>query len=255
MLLTDRTFRTLLSREVLRFTRVWMQTILPQILTSLLYLVVFGIALGTRIREIEGIPYLEYILPGIALMSLVTNSQMNSSWSVFDAKRERYIDEVLISPMSNLQIALAYSLGGTLRGVVMGGCTFLVGIPFVGISVQHPLLLVLIGILGAFAFSAIGTMVGALATKIEHISFLTSIVIQPLTFLGGVFYSVGMLPDLLRLGTYFNPIFYTVDAARFATLGVSDLNPYPTLGMVFLIAILAFLGAWWAISRGPNLRY
>src|SRR4028119_1710672 len=139
MLLTDRTFRTLLSREVLRFTRVWMQTILPQILTSLLYLVVFGIALGTRIREIEGVPYLEYILPGIALMSLVTNSQMNSSWSVFDAKRERYIDEVLISPMSDLQIALAYSLGGTLRGVVMGGCTFLVGVPFVGITVPHPL--------------------------------------------------------------------------------------------------------------------
>jgi ABC-2 type transport system permease protein len=255
MLLTDRTFRTLLAREVLRFTRVWMQTILPQILTSLLYLVVFGIALGTRIREIEGVPYLEYILPGIALMSLVTNSQMNSSWSVFDAKRERYIDEVLISPMSDLQIALAYSLGGTLRGVVMGGCTFLVGVPFVGITVQHPLLLVLIGVLAAFAFSAIGTMVGALATRIEHISFLTSIVIQPLTFLGGVFYSVGMLPDTLRVATFFNPIFYTVDAARYVTLGVSDLNPYPTLGMVCLIAAICFGGAWWAISRGPNLRY
>jgi ABC-2 type transport system permease protein len=180
---------------------------------------------------------------------------MNSSWSVFDAKRERYIDEVLISPMSDLQIALAYSLGGTLRGVVMGACTFLVGVPFVGITVQHPLLLALIGVLAAFAFSAIGTMVGALATRIEHISFLTSIVIQPLTFLGGVFYSVGMLPDALRLATFFNPIFYTVDAARFATLGISDLNPYPTLGMVFLISVLAFCGAWWAISRGPNLRY
>ncbi|MBA3388535.1 MAG: ABC transporter permease, partial [Rubrobacter sp.] len=187
MLLTDRTFRTLLLREVLRFTRVWMQTIVPQILTSLLYLVVFGIALGTRIKEIDGIPYLEYILPGIALMSLVTNSQMNSSWSVFDAKRERYIDEVLISPMSDLQIALAYSLGGTLRGVVMGTCVFLVGIPFVGVGVENPLLLIVIGVLASFAFSSIGTMVGALATRIEHISFLTSVVIQPLTFLGGVF--------------------------------------------------------------------
>jgi len=255
MLLTDRTFRTLLSREILRFTRVWMQTILPQLLTSLLYLVVFGIALGTRIREIEGVPYLEYILPGIALMSLVTNSQMNSSWSVFDAKRERYIDEVLISPMSNLQIALAYSLGGTLRGVVMGSCTFLVGIPFVGVGVRHPLLLIVIGILASFAFASLGTMVGALATKIEHISFLTSIVIQPLAFLGGVFYSVGMLPDVLKVATLFNPIFYTVDASRYATLGVSDLNPYPTLGMVFLISTFCFGGAWWAISRGPNLRY
>ncbi|MDP8926666.1 MAG: ABC transporter permease, partial [Actinomycetota bacterium] len=112
-MLVDRSFRTLLSREVLRFTRVWMQTIIPPLLTSLLYVVVFGVALGTRIREVDGIPYLEYILPGVALMSLITGSQMNSSWSVFDAKRERYIDEVLISPMSDLQIALAYSLGGT----------------------------------------------------------------------------------------------------------------------------------------------
>src|ERR671916_1109305 len=151
MLLTDRTFRTLLSREVLRFTRVWMQTILPQILTSLLYLVVFGIALGTRIREIGGVPYLEYILPGVALMSLVTNSQMNSSWSVFDAKRERYIDEVLISPMSDLQIALAFSLGGTLRGVVMGAGVFAVGVPFVGVQIENPLLLVVIGLLASFA--------------------------------------------------------------------------------------------------------
>src|SRR4028119_1360127 len=141
MLLTDRTFRTLLAREVLRFTRVWMQTILPQILTPLLYLVVFGIALGTRIREIEGVPYLEYILPGVSLVSLVTNSQMNSSWSVFDAKRERYIDEVLISPMGDVQIALAYSLGGTLRGVLMGTGILAVGAPFVGVGIAQPGLL------------------------------------------------------------------------------------------------------------------
>ena len=116
MILADRPFRTLLSREVLRFTRIWVQTLIPSLLTSLLYLLVFGLALGVRIKQIEGIPYLEYILPGVALMNLVTGSQMNSSWSVFDAKRERYIDEVLIAPMSDLQIALAYSLGGTCAG-------------------------------------------------------------------------------------------------------------------------------------------
>jgi len=101
VIVADRPFRTLLSREILRFTRVWVQTLIPPLLTSLLYLVVFGIALGGRIKEIEGIPYLEYILPGVALMNVVTGSQMNSSWSVFDAKRERYIDEVLIAPMSD----------------------------------------------------------------------------------------------------------------------------------------------------------
>jgi ABC-2 type transport system permease protein len=255
MVLFDRPFRTLLSREILRFTRVWAQTLVPPLLTSLLYFLVFGIALGARIKEIEGVPYLEYILPGIALMNVVTGSQMNSSWSVFDAKRERYIDEVLIAPMSDLQVALAYSLGGTLRGVLMGAGVLLVGIPFVGISVAHPGLLLLIGVLSAFTFSAIGTMVGALATRIEHISFLTSVVIQPLAFLGGVFYSVGMLPEPLKIATLFNPIFHTVDAARYATLEVSDLNPYPTVAVVFLLAALSFAGAWWAISRGPNLRY
>jgi ABC-2 type transport system permease protein len=253
--LIDRSFRTLLSREVLRFTRVWMQTIIPPLLTSLLYVVVFGVALGVRIREVDGIPYLEYILPGVALMSLITGSQMNSSWSVFDAKRERYIDEVLISPMSDLQIALAYSLGGTLRGLAMGIGVFVVGAPFVGITVEHPGLLLLIGVLSAFTFSSIGTMVGALATRIDHISFLSNVVIQPLAFLGGVFYSVDMLPPALRIATLFDPIFHMVDAARYAALETSDLNPYPTITVVLLLAVLAFCGAWWAISRGPNLRY
>ena len=255
MIVADRPFRTLLSREILRFTRVWVQTLIPPLLTSLLYLVVFGIALGGRIKEIEGIPYLEYILPGVALMNVVTGSQMNSSWSVFDAKRERYIDEVLIAPMSDFQIALAYSLGGTLRGVLMGAGVFLVGAPFVGLSVAHPGLLFIIGVLSAFTFSALGTMVGALATRIEHISFLTSVVIQPLAFLGGVFYSVEMLPASLKVATLFNPIFHTVDAARYASLEVSDLAPYPTVAIVFLLAALSFVGAWWSINRGPNLRY
>jgi ABC-2 type transport system permease protein len=253
--LIDRSFRTLLSREVLRFTRVWMQTIIPPLLTSLLYVVVFGVALGARIREVDGIPYLEYILPGVALMSLITGSQMNSSWSVFDAKRERYIDEVLISPMSDLQIALAYSLGGTLRGLVMGVGVFVVGAPFVGITVEHPGLLLLIGVLSSFTFSSIGTMVGALATRIDHISFLSNVVIQPLAFLGGVFYSVDMLPPALRIATLFDPIFHMVDAARYAALETSDLNPYPTLAVVLLLCVLSFCAAWWAISRGPNLRY
>lgn len=255
MLLADRPFRTLLSREVLRFTRIWVQTLVPPLLTSLLYLLVFGVALGSRIREVDGVPYLEYILPGVALMSLITGSHMNSAWSVFDAKRERYIDEVLISPMSDLQIALAYSLGGTLRGLIMGFGIFLVGVPFVGMTVEHPGLLFLTGVLSSFTFASLGTMVGALATRTDHISFLTNVVIQPLAFLGGVFYSVEMLPGALRVATLFDPIFHMVDAARYATLRTSDLNLYPTLGVVLLLATLAFGGAWWAISRGSNLRY
>ena len=255
MLLTDKMFRTLLSREILRFMRVWTQTLIPPLLTSLLYVVVFGVALGARIKEIEGVPYLQYILPGIAMMSLITGSYMNTSTSVFDAKRERYIDDVLISPMSDLQIALAYTLGGTLRGTIVGTGVFLVGTPFAGESVAHPFLLALIGAVVSFTFSAFGVVIGVVSSRIDHVTFMTNVIIQPLTFLGGVFYSVQMLPDALRTATLFNPIFHTVDAARYATLQISDLNPYPTVGIVFLLAALSFTGAWWAINRGPNLRY
>ncbi|WP_047863834.1 ABC transporter permease [Rubrobacter aplysinae] len=253
--LADKPFLTLLSREIRRFMRVWTQTIVPPLLTSLLYIVVFGVALGSRIDELQGVPYLTYILPGIAFMSLITGANSNSSSSVFDAKRERYIDEVLVSPMSDLQIALAYVLGGTLRGVIVGTGIFIVTIPFVDITIQHPLLLFVIGILSAFIFSSVGTMVGVLATRVDHISFLTNVVVQPLTFLGGVFYSVNMLPDALRIVTLFNPIFYIVDAARYAALEASDLNPYPTLVMVVVFCVLSITGAWWSIHRGPTLRY
>lgn len=254
-LISDRPFLTLLSREVRRFMRVWMQTIVPPLLTSLLYVVVFGVALGSRIETLEGVPYLTYIIPGIAFMSLITGANSNSSSSVFDAKRERYIDEVLVSPMSDLQIALAYVLGGTLRGVIIGTGIFLICLPFVDITVQHPLLLFVVGILSAFIFSAVGTIVGVLATRVDHISFLTNVVVQPLTFLGGVFYSVNMLPDGLRIVTLFNPVFYIVDAARFAALETSDLNPYPTLVMIVVFCVLSITGAWWSIHRGPTLRY
>lgn len=251
----DRSFLTLLKREILRFTRVWMQTIAPTLGTALLYFTVFGVALGTRIEEISGVPYLEYILPGIALMNVVTGSYMNTSSSVFDAKRERYIDEVLISPMSDFQITLAYTLGGTLRGVIVGVGVFIVGAPFVGVGIENPMLLFLIGTLSAFAFSAVGVAAGALSSRIDHISLMTNVVIQPLAFLGGVFYSVDMLPSGLEVATFFNPIFYVVDAARYATLGVSDLNPYPAVGIVFVLAGLAFGGAWLAIHKGPHLRF
>lgn len=255
MLVADRMFRTLLAREVLRFLRVWTQTIVPPLLTSLLYVVVFGIALGSRIREVDGIPYLQYILPGVALMSLITGSYMNTSTSVFDAKRERYIDEVLISPMSDLQVALAYTLGGALRGVIVGTGVFVVGMPFAGSSVDNPLLLILIGALAAFTFSAFGVIIGVVSARIDHVTFMTNVVVQPLAFLGGVFYSVDMLPGALRAATLFNPIFHMVDAARYAALNISDLNPYPTVAIVLILAMLAFSGAWWAINRGPNLRY
>jgi ABC-2 type transport system permease protein len=248
-------FRTLLAREVRRFMRVWTQTLLAPLLTSALYILVFGYGLGSRIREAAGVPYLEFILPGLVLMSIITAAYGNTSTSLFDAKRDRYIDDVLISPMTPLQMALAYVLGGVVRGLLVGAGTFVLAMPLAGLPAKHPLLLMVTALAASVIFASGGVVAGVLATRIDHIFFLTNLVIQPLAFLGGIFYSVEMLPDPLRVATYFNPIFYAVDAFRFAALGVSDVPPYPALAALMIFAVLAFLGTTEMLRHGHNLRY
>jgi ABC-2 type transport system permease protein len=248
-------FRTLLSREVRRFMAVWTQTLLSPLFTSLLYIVVFGYGLGSRITEVGGIPYLEFVLPGLVLMSIITGSYGNTSSSVFDAKRERYIDDVLISPITPFQMALAYVLGGVLRGMLVGMGTFALAIPVAGLPMEHPLLLIASGLAASIIFSSIGVVTGVLATRIDHIAFLTSIVIQPLAFLGGVFYSVEMLPAPLQVATYLDPIFYAIDVFRFAALGVSDVPVYPAMAALVGFAVLSFLVTVELLRRGYKLRY
>ncbi len=248
-------FRTLLSREVNRFLKVWTQTLFAPLLTSALYVVVFGYGLGSRLREVQGVPYLQFILPGLILLGVITASYGNTSSSIFDAKRERYIDDMLISPMTPLQIALAYVLGGVLRGMLVGTGTFALAIPLAGLPAERPLLLLAAGLATSVAFASLGVVSGVLATRIDHIFFLSAIVIQPLTFLGGVFYSAEMLPTPLRIATYLDPIFYAVDAFRFAAVGVSDAPPYPALAALGVFAVLAFVGTVEILRRGYKLRY
>jgi ABC-2 type transport system permease protein len=248
-------FRMLLSREIRRFMKVWTQTLLSPLFTSLLYIVVFGYGLGSRIREVDGIPYLQFVLPGLVLMSVITSSYGNTSSSIFDAKRERYIDDILISPITPLQMALAYVLGGVARGMLVGAGTFVLAVPLAGLPVEHPLLLLVSGLTSSAVFASVGVVSGVLSTRIDHIFFLTSIVIQPLAFLGGVFYSVGVLPTPLRVATYLDPIFYAIDAFRFAALGVSDVPPYPALAALIVFAVLSFLATVEILRRGYKLRY
>ncbi len=248
-------FRTLLSREVNRFLKVWTQTLFAPLLTSALYVVVFGYGLGSRIREVEGVPYLQFILPGLILLSVITASYGNTSSSLFDAKRERYIDDLLISPITPLQMTLAYVLGGVLRGLLVGAGTFTLAIPLAGLPAERPLLLLAAGAATSVAFASLGVVAGVLATRIDHIFFLSTIVLQPLTFLGGVFYSAEMLPAPLRIATYADPIFYAVDAFRFAAVGVSDVPPYPALAALGVFAVLTFSGTTELLRRGYKLRY
>jgi ABC-2 type transport system permease protein len=248
-------FRTLLSREVRRFMRVWTQTLLAPLFTSALYIVVFGYGLGSRIREVEGVPYLEFILPGLILLAVITGAYGNTSSSLFDAKRERYIDDVLISPITPLQMALAYVVGGALRGLMVGAGTYALAVPLVGLPAERPLMLLAAGAATSVAFASLGLVTGVLATRIDHIFFLSTIVVQPLVFLGGVFYSAEMLPGPLRAATYLDPVFYAVDVFRFAAVGVSDAPPYPALTALVVFAALTFLGTVELIRRGYKLRY
>ena len=234
---------------------MWTQTLLAPLLTSVLYIVVFGYGLGSRIREVEGVPYLQYILPGLILLSIITGSYGNTSSSLFDAKRERYIDDVLISPITPFQMTLAYVLGAVLRGMLVGVGTFGLAVPLAGLPAERPLMLLGAGVATSVAFASLGVLAGVLATRIDHIFFLSTIVIQPLTFLGGVFYSAEMLPRPLRAATYSDPIFYAIDSFRFAAVGVSDAPPYPALAALVAFAVIAFLGATELIRRGYKLRY
>jgi ABC-2 type transport system permease protein len=248
-------FRTLLSREILRFSKVWTQTLLSPLFTSLLYIVVFGYGLGSRLREMNGVPYLEFVLPGLVLMSIITASYGNTSSSLFDAKRERYIDDVLVSPITPFQMALAYVLAGVVRGMLVGVGTFALAIPLAGLPAEHPLLLVVTGLAASVIFASAGVVSGILATRVDHIFFLSTIVIQPLAFLGGVFYSAQMLPAPLRVATYLDPVFYAIDAFRFAALGISDIPPYPALAALAVFALMAFLATIELLRRGYKLRY
>src|ERR671917_879138 len=196
-----------------------------------------------------------FLLPGLILLSIITGSYGNTSSSLFDAKRERYIDDVLISPITPFQMALAYVLGGVLRGMLVGAGTFALAVPLSGLPAEHPPMLLIAGVATSVAFASLGVVAGVLATRIDHVFFLSSIVIQPLTFLGGVFYSAEMLPAPLRAATYANPIFYAVDAFRFAAVGVYDTQPYPALAALLVFAVIAFLGTTELIRRGYKLRY
>jgi len=185
----------------------------------------------------------------LILLSVITASYGNTSSSLFDAKRERYIDEVLISPMTPVQMALAYVLGASCAG------TFVLAIPLAGLPAERPLLLLATGLATSVAFASLGVVAGVFATRIDHIFSLSTIVLQPLTYLGGVFYSAEMLPAPLRAVTYADPIFYAVDAFRFAAVGVSDVPAHTALATLVVFAGLAFAGTTEILRRGYGLRY
>ncbi len=227
---------------------------LAPIVSSALFIVVFGFSLGGRIRQVESFPYREFIVPGLIVMAMVQAAYSNNASSVFQARSDRYINDVLSAPMRPWQMNLGFNLGGVVRALMIGAGLAAIAIPLTGVPVRHPLFLIVAVLIGMVLFAALGTIVGIYAETFDHHTFVNNIVILPLTFLGGVFYSVASLGSPWEEVSHINPVFYLVNTVRYGFLGQSDVNEWLCLGVVTALAVPAYLWSQWLFSSGRKLK-
>jgi len=218
-------FLTLLRREVYRFIVLPNQTIVPPIINAFLYVLVFGYAIGSRIPEIDGVGYIVYIFPGLVMMNVVNGAYANNTTSLFIARHELFIQDLLVSPLSYLEMVLAYTLGGAIRGIVVGLLTLGLGWAVLGVHLRHFGATLFFMTVASLACAAFGNIVGLYSERWDHVAIYLNYVITPLVFLGGVFYSLKMLPEAWRSANLLNPIFYAVNGFRYGILGITDVGP------------------------------
>ena len=244
----------LARRETLRVAKLWTQTILAPVVASMLFIVVFGLSLGDRVRNVGGVEYEVFIVPGLIAMAMVQAAYANNASSIFQARADRYVNDVLSAPMQPWQMTLGFVVGGIYRALVIGVALLVLAVLLVGAPVEEPLALAVGVALGLVLFAALGTVVGIFAASWDHTTFINNIVILPLAFVGGVFYSVDLLPSPWEEASHFNPVFYLVQAVRFGFLGESDVSVWLSLGVVAAMAIPTYLWAQWLFSSGRRLK-
>ncbi len=248
-------FNTIVTREIRRFTRIWAQTLLPPAVTMTLYFIIFGNLIGARIGEMGGFDYMAFIVPGLIMMVVITNSYANVVSSFFSMKFQRSIEELLVSPVPNWVILAGYVCGGMARGLGIGLIVTLLSLAFTSLTIHSLPMMVVTVFLTSALFSLGGFINAMLATKFDDISIVPTFVLTPLTYLGGVFYSIDMLPEFWQGVSMANPILYMVNGFRYGILGVSDVNPFVSLGMILVfISLLAFI-ALKMLARGKGIRH
>ncbi|MCH8497268.1 MAG: ABC transporter permease [Marinobacter sp.] len=248
-------FATIVIREIRRFTRIWPQTMVPPAVTMTLYFIIFGSLIGSRIGEMEGFDYMSFIVPGLIMMSVITNSYANVVSSFFSMKFQRSVEELLVSPVPNAVILAGYVAGGVARGIGVGLIVTLLSLAFTQLQIHNLPLMVLTVVLTAILFSLGGFINALLATKFDDISIVPTFVLTPLTYLGGVFYSIQLLPEFWQGVSMVNPILYMVNAFRFGILGISDVNVYLSLIMIFAFIVLLSAVALVMLGRGKGIRH
>ncbi|OGT37743.1 MAG: ABC transporter permease [Gammaproteobacteria bacterium RIFCSPHIGHO2_12_FULL_37_14] len=246
--------QTILRKEISRFMRIWSQTLLPPAITMSLYFVIFGKFIGSQIHQIDGYSYIQYIVPGLVMMSIMTNAYANTASSFFLIKFNKSIEEMLVSPMGNLIILLGFTLGGTLRGIVVGLIVVLISFLFTHVPIYHPFIIISTAILAAMLFSIGGLINAIYAKRFDDISFIPTFILTPLTYLGGVFYSIKQLPAFWQTISLGNPVLAIVDTFRYGLLGISDLNIYVGFIIIFLLLTSMFFWAWLLLQRGVGIK-
>ena len=252
--MTARPLYWLVAREVLRVLKLWTQTIAAPVLSAFLFILVFGLSLGSRIHEIGGVPYDQFIVPGLITMAMAQAAYNNNASSLFQARFDRYINDILASPLRNWEVNLGMSLGGAVRALVIGLALFALAVPVTGVGVAEPLILVVAVTLSLVLFSALGIVVGIFAETFDHHMFVNNLVILPLSFLGGVFYSVTSLPSPWEEISHANPLFYIVSAIRHGFLGTSDAPIGLSLGVTAVLALGAVGWSSWLFATGRRLK-
>ena len=247
-------YNTIVIKEIMRFARIWLQTILPPAITTGLYFIIFGGLIGPRIGEMGGVTYMEFIIPGLIMMAIITNAYANVVSSFYMAKYSHSIEEMLVSPLPNSIILLGYITGGVARGLAVGLVVTLVSLLFSELHIHSFTVAISITIMTSILFSLAGFINAVFAESFDDISIIPTFVLTPLTYLGGVFYSVTMLPDFWQGVSLLNPILYMVNAFRYALLGVTDIPLYVSYLTILGFVVVLFFASLWLLNTGKGTR-
>ena len=245
---------TITRKETVRILRIWLQTIIPPVITMTLYFIIFGNLIGRRVGEMSGFDYMEFMAPGLIIMSVITNSYGNVVSSFFAAKFQGHLQEMLVAPVRSYVIIIGHVAGGVIRGLLVGAVVSIVALFFTKIEVQHPLIAISMLVLTSIVFSLGGMINAIFARKFDDVSIIPSFVLGPLTYLGGVFYSTALLPDFWAKVSALNPILYMVNGFRYGMLGVSDIDIGTAFVIVIVFVVLAFSTCFYLISKGIGIR-
>jgi len=245
---------TIVRKEIRRFTRIWVQTLIPPAITMALYFVIFGNLIGSRIGDMGGFDYMSYIVPGLIMMSVITNSYSNVVSSFFSSKFQRQIEELLVSPTPNWVVLVGYLVGGMGRGLMVGMIVTALSLFFTKLHIAHLGITLAIILLTSLLFSLGGFINGIFARSFDDISIIPTFVLTPLTYLGGVFYSIQLLPEFWQKVSMVNPILYMVNSFRYGILGVSDINVGFAFAMISLFVVAMFIFALYLLKNSKGLR-